>query len=65
MLHGMDMQPHEDGIGVAAIVQILGRVRDVAGIDVAIAVAPSSMISNFSDAEYLMKRPPHPRERFF
>src|SRR5262249_53972146 len=25
----------------------------------------SSMISNFSDAEYLMKRPPHPRERFF
>src|SRR5262245_5678555 len=23
------------------------------------------MISNFSDAEYLMKRPPHPRERFF
>jgi hypothetical protein len=21
------------------------------------------MISNFSDAEYLMKRPPHPRER--
>jgi hypothetical protein len=25
----------------------------------------SSMISNFSDAEYLMKRPPYPRERFF
>src|SRR6516225_6771735 len=25
----------------------------------------SSMTSNFSDAEYLMKRPPHPRERFF
>src|SRR5215467_2068025 len=25
----------------------------------------SSMISNFSDAEYLMKRLPHPRERFF
>jgi hypothetical protein len=24
-----------------------------------------SMISNFSDAEYLMKRPSHPRERFF
>ena len=23
------------------------------------------MISNFSDTEYLMKRPPHPRERFF
>ena len=23
------------------------------------------MISNFSDAEYLMKRPLHPRERFF
>src|SRR5262249_32227559 len=25
----------------------------------------SSMISDFSDAEYLMKRPPHPRERCF
>src|SRR5262249_44284839 len=25
----------------------------------------SSMISNFSDAEYLMKRPPHPPGRFF
>src|SRR6266516_4394772 len=23
------------------------------------------MISNFWDAEYLMKRPPHPREHFF
>jgi hypothetical protein len=25
----------------------------------------SSMISNFSAAEYLMNRPHHPRERFF
>ena len=25
----------------------------------------SSMISNFSDAEYLIKRPPHPREGEF
>src|SRR5258705_1692482 len=37
------------------------RVRGIESDD----CSTSSMISNFSDAEYLMKRPPHPRERFF
>src|SRR5262249_5992757 len=40
---------------------VWGRCRRVEGDE----CSTSSMISNFSDAEYLMKRPPHPRERFF
>jgi hypothetical protein len=49
------VQPFNVGIPIGA------SVRGIESDD----RSTSSMISNFSDAEYLIKRPPHPRERFF